>query len=220
MALYTRDRPGGSGIGQMIDVALYEAIWMYMESTMADFDKLGHTRERSGALLPGVAPSSVYPTADGDWVVIGANQDTVFRRFAEALGRPEWIAAGASYSTHEGRGRGQAELDEAIAAWTRERATDSVLETMNTAGVPAGRIYTAADIAVDEHYLARDMVIRLPEPNLDGELVAMPGIVPKLSETPGRVARGGPRLGEHNDEVWPALIGPARLEELKCAGVV
>jgi crotonobetainyl-CoA:carnitine CoA-transferase CaiB-like acyl-CoA transferase len=220
MALYARDRPGGSGSGQMVDVALYEAIWMYMESTMADFDKLGRTRERSGALLPGIAPSSVYPTADDEWVVIGANQDSVFRRLAEALGRPDWIADGASYSTHEGRGRAQTALDDAIAEWTRQRPTDTVLEIMNQAGVPAGRIYSAADIAVDAHYRAREMVVRIPEPNLDDELVAMPGIVPKLSETPGRVTRGGPRLGEHNDEVWPALLGDARLEELKCAGVV
>jgi formyl-CoA transferase/succinyl-CoA--D-citramalate CoA-transferase len=220
MALYARDRPGGSGRGQMIDVALYEAIWMYMESTMADFDKLGRTRERSGAILQGIAPSSVYPTADDEWVVIGANQDTVFRRFAEALDHPEWIVVGSAYATHEGRGLAQAELDDEITTWTRGRSTEVVLAVMNDAGVPAGRIYSAADIAVDEHFRAREMIVRLPEPSLDDEPVAMPGIVPKLSETPGHVVRGGPRLGEHNDEVWTALVGAKRLEELQHAGVV
>lgn len=220
MALYRRDRPGGSGRGQMIDVALYEAIWMYLESTMADYDKLDRVRERSGALLPGIAPSSVYPTADDEWVVIGANQDTVFRRFAAAIGRDDWVADGAAYATHEGRGAGQTELDDAIADWTRARPIAAVLEVMDEAGVPAGRIYSAADIAVDEHYRAREMIVRIPEPNLDGETVAMPGIVPKLSETPGVVTRGGPTLGEHNDDVWQPLLGEDRLAELRSSGVV
>lgn len=220
LALYRRDRPGGSGLGQMIDVGIYEAMWAYMESILPEFEKLGRVRQPVGSTLPGIAPSNVYPTAEGEWVVIGANADNVFRRFAAALGRPEWAAAGAPFSTHEGRGAGQAKLDDAIVAWTRERTTDDVLRTMDAAGVPAGRIYTAADVARDPHYAAREMVIEVPEPGLDGEGVRMQGIVPKLSETPGRVTRGGPLLGEHNDAILGALVGPDRLAELRRRGIV
>jgi crotonobetainyl-CoA:carnitine CoA-transferase CaiB-like acyl-CoA transferase len=220
MSLYARDRPGGTGRGQVVDVGIYEAMWAYMEAILPEYEKLGRIREPVGAILPGIAPSNVYPTSDGEWVVIGANQDNVFRRFAEALGRPEWAEAGAPFSTHVGRGAAQAELDDAIAAWTRERPADDVLRTMDQTGVPAGRIYTAADIARDPHYAAREMVISVPEPNLDGEDVRQQGVVPKLSETPGRITRGAPLLGEHNDAVWGALVGPERLADLRNRGVI
>jgi crotonobetainyl-CoA:carnitine CoA-transferase CaiB-like acyl-CoA transferase len=220
MALYARDRPGGTGRGQVVDVGIYEAMWAHMEAILPEYDKLGRIRQPVGSILPGIAPSNVYPTADGEWVVIGANADAVFRRFAAALGHPEWIAEGAPFRTFEGRGAGQAELDDAIVAWTRERTADDVLRVMDEAGVPAGRIYTAADVARDPHYAAREMVISVPEPSLDGEEVRMQGVVPKLNETPGRVTRGGPLLGEHNDAVWGALVGPERLAELEQQGVI
>jgi crotonobetainyl-CoA:carnitine CoA-transferase CaiB-like acyl-CoA transferase len=220
LALYARDRPGGSGRGQVVDVGIYEAMWAYMEAILPEYEKLGQVRQPVGPILPGLAPSNVYPTADGEWVVIGANQDNVFRRFAAALGRPEWAAEGAPFSTHEGRGAGQTELDDAIAAWTRERPTEAILGSMDQAGVPAGRIYTAADIARDPHYAAREMVIAVPEPALDGEEVRMQGVVPKLSDTPARVTRGAPLLGEHNDEIWGALVGTEHLAELRRRGVV
>lgn len=220
LALYSRDRPGGTGRGQMVDVGIYEAMWAYMEAILPEYEKLGQIRQPVGSILPGIAPSNVYPTADGEWVVIGANQDSVFRRFSAALGRPDWAEAGAPFSSHEGRGEGQAELDDAIVAWTRERTTDEVLRIMDAAGVPAGRIYTAADVARDPHYAAREMIIAVPEPNLQGEEVRMQGVVPKLSETPGRVTRGGPLLGEHNDAVWGPLVGTERLAALRRQGVI
>ncbi len=220
LALYWRDRPGGTGRGQMVDVGIYEALWAHMESILPEYEKLGRVRRPSGAILPGIAPSSVYPTADGQWVVIGANADAVFRRFAAAIGHPEWTADGAPYSTFEGRGAAQAELDDAIARWAQARPTAEVLRIMDEGGVPAGRIYTAAEIARDPHYAARDMVISVPEPGLQGEAVPMQGVVPKLSETPGRITRGGPLLGEHNEEVWGGLVGADRLAELRRLGVV
>jgi crotonobetainyl-CoA:carnitine CoA-transferase CaiB-like acyl-CoA transferase len=220
LALFARDRPGGSGVGQMVDVGIYEALWTYMESLLPEYEKLGTVRQPTGAILPKIAPSNVYPTADGEWVVMGANADGVFQRLATALGHAEWGATGGEYATHHGRGERQAELDALIAAWTCARSTDDVLSAMDAAGVPAGRIYTAADIARDPHYAAREMRIEVPEPNLDGELVPMQGVVPKLSATPGRITRGGPRLGEHNKEVWGALIGGERLADLEARGII
>lgn len=205
MALWQRDRPGGSGQGQMVDVALYEAMWSHMESTAAEFDLLSSIRQPTGSALPGIAPSNTYPTRDDDWVLIGANQDTVFRRLAELVGRPEWAAPDSPYATHEGRGRRQAELDGLIGEWTAEHNLDEVLALLANAGVPAGRVYDAADIVVDPHFRAREMLLEVPEPNLDGERVLHPGVVPKLSGTPGRVTRGAPILGEHTREVLEAL---------------
>ncbi len=206
LALLARDRPAGTGTGQLVDVALYEAMWMYMESTLAEYAKLGRLREPTGSLLPGVAPSNVYPTADGEWILIGANQDSVFSRLAAAMDRPDLIAPDSPYRSHLGRGQAQSALDDEIAEWTANRPAETTLETLRAAGVPAGRIYTARDIAADPHYAARGMIIDVPEPGLGGETVPMPGIVPKLSDTPGRVVRGAPLLGEHNDEILGALI--------------
>ncbi len=214
LALLARDRVGGSRTGQVVDVALYEAMWMYMESTLAEFQKLGQVRQPTGPVLPGIAPSNVYPTRDGDWIIIGANQDSVFRRLAAALGRPEWVVEGAEYATHLGRARHQARLDEQIAAWTAGRAADEALPALQKAGVPSGRIYTARDIVGDPHFAAREMILEVPEPGLDGEPVAMPGVVPKLSATPGCVTRGGPLLGEHNREILGSFLRPETLAAL------
>jgi crotonobetainyl-CoA:carnitine CoA-transferase CaiB-like acyl-CoA transferase len=220
MALWHRDRPGGSGRGQMIDVALYEAMWMYMESTLAEYAKLGRVRQPSGPLLPGIAPSNVYPAADGTWIVIGANQDSVFARLAKAIDHPEGSDPASPYATHEGRGERQAELDAEVAAWTSGLSAEEVLEVLARAGVPSGRIYNAADIAADPHYAARQMIISVPEPGLGDEPLPMPGVVPKLSATPGTVTRGAPLLGEHNDDVIGAVLGPERLAGLRAAGTV
>ena len=206
LALFARDRPGGIGTGQLVDVALYEATWMYMESTVAEFVKLGRIRQPTGPILPGIAPSNVYPTADDDWIIIGANQDSVFARLATALGREDWLEPGSEYRTHLGRGRAQAVLDAEIAAWTGARPADDVLAMLDAAGVPAGRIYTARDICRDPQYAARQMILDVPEPGLDGETVPMPGVVPKLSLTPGDVRRGAPLLGEHNDDILRPLM--------------
>ncbi len=218
LALYARDRPGGLGRGQVVDVALYEAMWMYMESTVAEYEKLGTVRGPTGSVLPGIAPSNVYPTADGDWVIIGANQDSVFGRLAAAMGHPEWTAWGAAYSTHLGRGAAQDELDAAISEWTVTRPAAGLLDLLAEAGVPCGRIFTARDIADDPHYAARQMIVDVPEPGLGGETVPMPGVVPKLGETPGAVVRGAPLLGEHNDEILGALAARAP-RRLRSAGI-
>ncbi len=220
MALYRRDRPGGSGLGQLVDVALYEAVWMYMESTLPEFEKLGTVRGPSGSVLPGIAPSNVYPTADGDWVIIGGNQDSVFARLAELMGHPEWSAPGGRYETHLARGALQSELDGLIAAWTATTDSAPLLKMLSEAGVPSGRIYTSRDIAADPHYAAREMIVEVPQPTLAGEVVRQQGVVPKLSQNPGRVRCGSPLLGEHNDEILTRVVGAQRLERLRAEGIV
>ena len=215
LALYSRDRPNGSGEGQMVDIAIYEALWAYMESILPEYEKLGRVRQPTGSILPGIAPSNVYPTADDEWVVIGGNQDSVFKRMAEAMGHADWAASGGPFTTHEQRGERQLELDGLIASWTRSLPTSGVLSLMDEAGVPAGRIYTAADIARDPHYKAREMIVSLPDPALKDETVPMQGVVPRLSATPGQVTRGGPLLGEHNDEVWGRLVGAEEVAALR-----
>ena len=220
LALYARDGPGGDGRGQVVDVALYEAMWMYMESMLPEYEILGQTRQPSGSVLSGIAPSNVYPTADGKWVVMGANQDTVFARLAGLMGRPEWTAEGSPYRTHEERGVNQAQLDSEIAEWTTAYQHCRLLEALHEAGVPAGPIYTADDIASDPHYAARDMIISVPEPNLGGQEIRMQGIVPKLSRSPGCVAAGAPLLGQHNGEIWGTLLGENGLDRLQSLAAV
>jgi crotonobetainyl-CoA:carnitine CoA-transferase CaiB-like acyl-CoA transferase len=220
MALLARDRPGGTGLGQVVDVALYEAMWLYMESLLPEYEKLGHVRSATGAVLPGIAPSNVYPTRDGEWVIIGANQDTVFARLADVAGRPDWSAPGSNYETHLGRGARQAELDDELSEWTRTLDSGELLKLLADAGVPSGRIYTARDIATDDHFAARQMIIDVAEPSLDGELVREPGVVPKLSATPGGVRRGSPRLGEHTEEILGACVGREGLQTLRTVGVI
>ncbi|WP_230396465.1 CaiB/BaiF CoA transferase family protein [Streptomyces blattellae] len=194
LALRVRER---TGAGQMVDVALYEAMWSLMESIAAEYELMGVVREPQGAILPGIAPSNVYQASDGVWLAIGANQDAVFERFARAIGREEWLEPD-SYATHDERALRQSELDEEVAVWARSLDSEKALSLLDEARVPASRIYNAADIHSDEHYRARDMILHVADPSLDGEKVPMPGIVPKLSTTPGAVERGAPKLGEHN----------------------
>jgi succinyl-CoA---D-citramalate CoA-transferase len=220
LALLARDRPGGTAAGQLVDVALYEAMWMYMESTLLEYEKLGRVRGPSGSVLPGIAPSNVYPTRDGDWVIIGGNQDSVFGRLAELVGHPEWAAPGGPYETHVARGERQQELDDALAEWTRSLGSAELLKLLAEAGVPSGRIYTSPDIAADDHFAARDMIVDVAEPTLGGEVLREPGIVPKLSATPGAIRRGSPLLGEHTDDVVAAAVGDEQLAALRAAGVV
>jgi crotonobetainyl-CoA:carnitine CoA-transferase CaiB-like acyl-CoA transferase len=201
-------------------VALYEAMWMYMESLLPEYEKLGRVRQPSGSTLSGIAPSNVYPTQDGDWVIIGANQDSVFIRLAELIGRPEWSAPDGRYGTHLARAEHQQELDDAISTWTATFGSSELLKLLAETGVPSGRIYTARDIATDEHFAAREMIVDVPEPTLGNEIVREPGVVPKLSHTPGRVAAGSPLLGQHDDEVIGGLVGPIELERLRTAGIV
>jgi len=144
----------------------------------------------------------------------------VFGRLADLAGHPDWAAPGGRYGTHVSRGERQAELDSELAAWTRTLDSAELLKLLDEAGVPSGRIYTARDISNDEHFAAREMIVEVEEPTLGGEVVRGPGIVPKLSHTPGRVRRGSPLLGEDNDEVLGGLIGIAELDRLRTAGVV
>lgn len=215
-ALQERHR---SGRGQEVDVAIYEAVAALMESSLADYE-VGHVlRQRSGSVLPGIAPSNAYPTADGSDVLIGANGDAIFVRFCEAMGRSE-LATDERFCDHDARGAHMAELDNLIAGWTRQHTLDEVLEKMGHHGVPAGRIYSAADALSDAHYSARDMVIRAL--SRAGFEVPMTGVVPKFSRTPGKVTDVGPRLGEHTESVLREFGGldNRRISELRAAGVV
>jgi formyl-CoA transferase len=201
LALHARAR---TGRGQVVDSAIYEAVLAMTESLVTEYQVAGYTRERTGAILPNVAPSNVYPTADGQLVLVAANQDTVFRRLAAVMARPE-LADDPRYASHSARGEHQVELDGLIAGWTATLDADRLLAALEEAGVPAGRIYRAADMLVDPHYQARQAIVRLADPEL-GE-IAMQNVAPRLSATPGRVAWPGPALGQHNREVYQGLLG-------------
>lgn len=192
----------GQGQGQVVDVSLVESVFNLMESLVPEFDVLGEVRERSGGALPGIAPSNTYPTADGGFVVIAGNSDPIFRRLMQVVGRPD-LASDAGLASNDGRVLRVEELDGAIAAWTRTLPVTEALALLEAAEVPAGRIYSVADIVEDPHYQARGMIETMELG--DGTPVRMPGIVPKLSETPGAIAWSGPALGAHNDEVLGEL---------------
>jgi len=191
-----------SGVGQEVDVAIYEAVAALMESSIADFELGGVLRGRSGGTLPGVAPSDAYPTADGSDVLIAGNADSVFRRLCEVMGQPE-LTDDPRFATHAARGSNAAELDALVGAWTRTLDAEDLLAQLAAYGVPAGRVYTAADVLHDPHYLARDMVLRATA--RAGFEVPMTGIVPRFSRTPGGVADVGATLGEHTAEVASEL---------------
>ncbi|HEX3706703.1 MAG TPA: CoA transferase [Mycobacteriales bacterium] len=208
-----------TGRGQEVDIAIYEAVAALMESTMADYEVGGVVRERAGSVLPGVAPSNVYSAADGTEVVIAANADAVFARLCAVMDRPE-LATDERYATHRARADRQAELDLLIGEWAVRLDGDALLERLNAGGVPAGRIFTAADMVADPHYAAREMVLRLAAHQ--GWTVPMTGVVPKFSGTPGAVRTTGAPLGAHTAEVLTELAGvnAAELAELEAAGVI
>jgi len=208
-----------TGKGQEVDVAIYEAVAALMESTMADYELGGVIRSRSGSVLPGVAPSNVYPTADNAEVVIAANADSVFARLCKAMGKPE-LASDPRFATHAARGQHMEELDRLVAEWTSTMPCPEVLKVLEQHAVPAGRIFTAPDMLTDPHYLARDMVQRVT--SVQGWEVPMTGIVPRFTETPGAIRHPGPRLGQHTDEVLRSLLGmdDAELAELHQAGLI
>lgn len=195
-----------SGRGQEVDVAIYEAVAALMESSMADLEVGGVLRGRSGGALPGVAPASAYPTADGSDVLIAGNADSVFSRLCEAMGRAE-LASDPRFSTHNARGINAAELDGLVADWTQTLPSEALLTRLTDHGVPGGRVYTAADMLADPHYLARDMVLRATA--RAGFDLPMTGVVPRFSRTPGGVADVGANLGEHTAEVSQALASTA-----------
>ena len=182
--------------GQEVDVAIYEAVAALMESSMADYAIEGVIRNRSGGTLPGVAPSNAYPTADGSDVLIAANADAVFARLCTAMGRSE-MAEDPMWATHAARGEREHQLDGIVADWTKRIDSDELLELMRVHSVPAGRVYTAADVLTDDHYLAREMIQRFT--SRAGIDTPMLGVVPKFSRTPGSISDVGPLLGEHTD---------------------
>jgi len=214
-ALHYREK---TGRGQVVDSAIYEAVLNMMESLITEYDKMGFIRERTGAILPKIAPSNVYPTQDSI-VLIGANQDTVFRRLCVAMGREE-LASDPDYATHQARGRNQKPLDDLIGAWSAQRSTRDVLALMDEHGVPAGLIYRAPDMLSDPQFAARDAIVSVQHPDY-GDL-KMQNVAPKLSETPGRIRSIAPGLGEHNDQVYLELLGlpGGRYEELKAKRVI
>ncbi|MDU4057230.1 MAG: CaiB/BaiF CoA-transferase family protein [Pseudomonas oryzihabitans] len=208
----------GQGDGQVVDVSLVESVFNVMESLVPEYSMLGHVRERTGGALPGIAPSNTYPTGDGGFVVIAGNSDPIYVRLMQAIGRPD-LAERPDLAQNDGRARHCELIDEAIAAWTGSRGIDEVLEILEGAEVPAGRIYSAADIVADPHYQAREMLLDTTLP--DGATLKMPGIVPKLSATPGQVNWQGPTLGQHTDSLLAELgLSEADIQRLRQGGVV
>lgn len=208
----------GQGDGQVVDVSLAESVFNVMESLVPEYAMLGHVRERSGGALPGIAPSNTYPTADGAYVVIAGNSDPIFKRLMIAIGRVD-LAENPTFAHNDGRAAQSDLLDRAISEWSSSLPIELVLEALEKAEVPAGRIYSVADIVADPHYQARGMILDTKLP--DGAAVKMPGIVPKLSDTPGTVNWQGPTLGQHTQAVLGELgMNESAIQRLKDEGVV
>jgi len=199
MALHHRER---TGRGQMIDAALYESVLSVMENLVTEYDLTGYVRERSGSILPGIAPSNVYPCANGESLLIGGNGDAVFARLAATMGRED-LAADPRYATHAARGENQAELDRIVSDWTRNWPLPELLALLEANGVPCGRIFRAPDMLEDPQFAARQSIVEVDHP-VFGK-VKMQNAFPKLSETPGSVRWPGPALGEHTREVLEGL---------------
>ena len=195
MALYHRKVNGGAG--QVIDVALHEAVFNVMESLLPEYSAFGAVREAAGSALPGIAPSNAYPCQDG-WVLVAGNGDSIFKRLMTTIGRDD-LGTAPDLADNAGRVARVAEIDAAIGAWTNGKTVQQVMDALAAARVPAGKVYTARDIAEDPHYRARDMILR--QATRDGDTVEVPGIVPKLSATPGTVRASAPHVGDDTDSV-------------------
>lgn len=222
MALYHRDRKDngkmrGSGEGQVIDVALYESVFNCMESLLPEYSAFGAVREAAGSALPGIVPSNAYPCRDG-WILIGGNGDGIFKRLMKAIGRDDY-AGSPDMANNEGRVRRVGDIDGAIAAWTSARDKQDALKILGEHDVPSGAIYSIADIANDAQYKAREMILNIT--TRDGYAVDVPGIVPKLSATPGRIRSSAPRLGEDTESVlMRAGVKPETLADLRDKGII
>ena len=215
MALHERER---SGLGQVIDVALYEAVFNCMESLLPEYSAFGAVREAAGSALPGIAPSNAYRCADGGYALIAGNGDSIFKRLMSTMGRMD-LGNDPALADNAGRVARVAEIDAAIGAWTAQLSVSEVLAALDTAAVPAGRIYTVADIAADPHYQARGM-LQSVHMN-DGSELKVPGIVPKLSRTPGSHRRNAPTLGQDSDAVLREVgLTEAQIQALKHKGIV
>ncbi|EHA14253.1 CaiB/BaiF CoA-transferase family protein [Halomonas sp. HAL1] len=215
LALQERNR---SGLGQEIDVALYESVFAMMESLLPEFDASGQVREPSGSALPGITPSNAYRCQGGDYVLIAGNGDSIFKRLMGVIGRED-LANDPALAHNDGRSQQAEMIDAAIQMWTEERPRDAILQALDDARVPAGYPYTAEDIAFDPHYLAREMIQTFTRPN--GEPLKVPGVLPKLSATPGRIGDGGPTLGQHTDDVLDELgIDHETRAKLRQVGII
>ena len=208
-ALYHRRTHGGPG--QVIDVALHEAVFNVMESLVPEYSAFGAVREAAGSALPGIAPSNAYRCTDG-YVLVAGNGDSIFRRLMDVIGRGD-LAADPALASNVGRVARVAEIDAAIGAWTADRTVAQVIETLGAVGVPAGKVYTAKDICEDPHYRARDMI--LSQTTRDGHVVEVPGVVPKLSATPGALRTSAPGLGDDTD----AVLAEAGFDETAIASL-
>lgn len=216
MALRHREQQGG--VGQEVDVALYESVFNMMESLLPEYSKFGVIRQPSGASMPGIVPTNAYLCKDGRYALIAGNGDSIYKRLMEAIGRRD-LASDPNLANNVGRAANAEMIDAAISAYTEQHSLDDVLEKMNQAGVPAGKSYDAADIAHDPHYQARDMILDATLP--DGSTVQVPGIVPKLSQTPGQITRPAPELGQHTAEVLTGLgIDAAQQAQWKERGII
>jgi formyl-CoA transferase len=197
-----RHREQQNGLGQEVDVALYESVFNMMESLLPEYSKFGAVRQPSGASMPGIAPTNAYPCQDGKYALIAGNGDSIFKRLMTLIERED-LAIDPALADNPGRAAQAERIDQAISDWTINRTLEEVLSAMTEAGVPVGKSYDAADIAADPHYQARDMILETTLP--DGSVVKVPGIIPKLSRTPGQVDRLAPQLGEHTDEILDQL---------------
>ena len=218
IAVHARDVLG-TGEGQVVDVALYEAVVNLMESLIPEYDVAGIVRERTGSSLPGITPSNTYCSGDGSYVAIGGNSDAIFKRLMKAIDRPE-LGEDSRYRTNADRAEHADELDSLIEDWVRQHTTEEIMRSLEEAAVPVGPIYSAEDIVEDEQYHARGMLL---ETEIEGiGTVKMPGLVPKLSETPGQVEWYGGPLGAHNEEVYGGLLGLSteKIERLSEEGVI
>ncbi len=215
-ALHAREK---TGQGQVVDAALYESVLQVMESLVPEYDLMGIIRERSGSILPGIAPSNVYSCKDGEYM-IGANKDSLWRRLAEAMGKPE-LGEDPRYATHLARGTNQFELDDLINEWTKTLTVDELDALMTDYSIPAGRVYRAPEMLADPHFKAREAIIEV-ETERFGKL-KMQNAFPKLSATPSGVRRPAPSfVGQHNAEIYGELLGmsAAEMDSLKAAGVI
>lgn len=216
MALRHREQQGG--VGQEVDVALYESVFNMMESLLPEYSKFGAIRQPSGASMPGIVPTNAYLCNDGRYALVAGNGDSIYKRLMETIGRTD-LATDPNLANNIGRAANAERIDAAISTYTQQHRLEFVLEAMNVAGVPAGKSYDAADIAHDPHYLARDMILEATLP--DGSTVKVPGIVPKLSQTPGQVTRPAPELGQHTAEVLGELgIDSAQQADWKARGII
>lgn len=215
MALYHRKVNGGPG--QVIDVALHEAVFNVMESLIPEYSAFGAVREAAGSALPGIAPSNAYPCQDG-WVLVAGNGDSIFKRLMAAIGRQD-LADAPDLAHNAGRVARVAEIDAAIGDWTHGRTVHAVMQELAKARVPAGKVYTARDIAEDPHYRARDMI--LTQRTRDGYDLEVPGIVPKLSLTPGTVRASAPHVGDDTDAVLAGVgLTAAQIAQLREKGII